>query len=87
MLEKTVSSEGVLPNGITYRIHHMQGFSGNSELAVEIDGKFVSAISVNKKRNGSVMILSTISGNTLIKHEEPKQKIMEKPTDLLAGVK
>jgi hypothetical protein len=87
--------EGVLSNGIKYKIHQSTGFSNKCDLAIEMAGEYISITTVVSKRNGSVEVIPMAIGRMVIKATEKSSESQEEqnippkpqdPVDLLSGV-
>jgi len=61
--------EGKLDNGLSYEIHIFEGFSGKAEVALKIENKVVSVISVEIKQRSGNIVCQPFAKRTVIKHE------------------
>lgn len=59
-----------LESDINYELHVTNGFSGRSEVALMIEGEFVSITSIEKKRGGNIYCRPIDSKSTLIKKDK-----------------
>lgn len=55
-MSESLKYEGQLESGIKYQIHTMTSFSGMEEIAMIVEGKPVTIITVSRKKNGGIEI-------------------------------
>jgi hypothetical protein len=55
-MPESLKFSGNFESGVKYEIHTSTSFSGMEELAVIVEGKPITIITVSKKRNGSLEI-------------------------------
>ncbi len=65
--------EGVLQNGVKYEIHTASGFSDRAEVAIMVDGRPMSILMVEVKRNGNIACQPLQAKFDLIKKEEEEK--------------
>lgn len=69
--------EGVLANGIKYRIHQSSGFSNKCDIAIGIAEEFVAILTVIPKRNGNIETIPMNLGKMLV--IDSKKETQEQP--------
>ena len=78
---------GTLSNGVEYKIHQSSGLSNKCDLAISINGEYVSVMTVFPKRSGSIEITPMNIGKIIIKSEYKEQAREESAKiDLLSDV-
>jgi hypothetical protein len=65
--------EGVLSNGIKYHIHQSSGFSNKCDIAINIEGEFVSVLTVVPKRSGNIDVIPMMIGRQMISVNKEKE--------------
>ncbi len=71
-MSETKVFEGELMGGVNFEVHVQKGFSDRLELAVTIEGRVASVITVEKKRRtGSIVCKPVQSGSVIIKKTVP----------------
>jgi len=70
MPEETMRFKDELEGGIKYEIHTSSGFSGRSEIAIIVEEKVVSVITVEVKRSGNVYCRPARLKTILIKKDK-----------------
>ena len=70
-MSESLKFEGQLDSGIKYQIHTMTSFSGMEEIAMIIEGKPVTIITVSRKKNGGVEIKPVMNVKVRLAAEGP----------------
>jgi hypothetical protein len=81
-MSESLKYAGELDSGIKYQVHSMTSFSGMEELALIVEGKPVTIITVTRKKNGGIEIKPVLNnkvriagqGDPLVTPPEPEIK-------------
>ena len=65
-MSESLKYTGELDSGITYQVHSMASFSGMEEIALIVEGKPVTIITVTRKKNGGIEIKPVLNNKVRI---------------------
>lgn len=76
-------------NGVKYEIHQLEGFAGNSEVAMKVNGEFMTIVKFIRKRNDNVYV-SAQPGPTIVIKPKPEvslnSAVSDDEDDLMDGI-
>jgi hypothetical protein len=65
-MSESLKYDGELDSGIKYQVHSMTSFSGMEEIALIVEGKPVTIITVTRKKNGGIEIKPVLNNKVRI---------------------